>query len=128
MEEARSGAARKVLATGEPLIAPDLLVAEVADTAWKKVARSEIPQPQGERIVQALPLMFDRLVPAAELAERAFAFAVRHGHPVYDGLYLALAEAADAVLVTDDARLAGLARRVRQGRRVRMLAGFERGG
>ncbi|HHQ40981.1 MAG TPA: PIN domain-containing protein [Chromatiales bacterium] len=121
VEEPGSEAARAVLARGEPLLAPDLIVPEVANTAWKKAARGEITRAHGERIVQALPLMLDRIVPAAELVGRAYGLAVRHGHPVYDALYLALAEQADARLVTDDARLVALARRARMARRVRPL-------
>ena len=121
VQEPGSEAARAVLARGEPLLAPDLIVSEVANTAWKKAARGEITRAHGERIVQALPLMLDRIVPAAELVGRAYGLAVRHGHPVYDALYLALAERAEAQLVTDDARLIAFARRARMARRVRPL-------
>ena len=86
-------------------IAPDLVVPEVINTAWKLVRGGEISAEHGRRIASAAPLAFARLVPATELAERGYAIATALGHPVYDGLYLALAEAESLPLVTADRRL-----------------------
>ncbi len=47
---------------------------------------------------------FSRIVSSSLLCERAFDIAFTLGHPVYDCLYLACAEASDAVLVTADRR------------------------
>ncbi|GIX29081.1 MAG: hypothetical protein KatS3mg123_2962 [Burkholderiales bacterium] len=68
VEEARSMAARTVLASAEPIIAPDLIVPEVCNTAWKKAQRGEISWAQAEALVQALPLSFEKLVETAPLA------------------------------------------------------------
>jgi len=52
-----------------------------------------------------LPRFFDALVGAADLAPRAVAIARELDHPVYDCLYVTLAEERRAKLVTADTRL-----------------------
>ena len=47
VDEAHSATARAVLASGQPLIAPDLIVPETCNTAWKKVRRGDISREQG---------------------------------------------------------------------------------
>jgi len=125
VEEARSAAARNVLASDQPIVAPDLIIPEACNTAWKKIRRGDISREQGEAMMGALPMSFDRLAPCAPLSARALELAQRLDHPAYDCFYLALAEAESAVLVTDDERLIKLARRARLGKSVAPLAGFE---
>jgi hypothetical protein len=73
VEENRSDAARAVLTSGELLVAPDLVVPEACNVAWKKVKRREISEEQGAAVARVLPVSFDRLTPTAELAPRAIA-------------------------------------------------------
>ena len=124
VQESRSDAARAVLDFGEPLVAPDLVVPEACNAAWKKVKRGEISEEQGAAVARALPMSFDRLTPTAELAPRAFAIGHRFDHPVYDCFYLALAETESATLVTDDAQVLALARKAGLSRLIRPLADF----
>lgn len=126
VEEVRSAAARKVLASGQPIIAPDLIIPETCNTAWKKLRRGEITREQGEAMMGALPLSFDRLAPTAPLSARALELARRFDHAAYDCFYVALAEAESAVLVTDDDGVIQSARRARLGKSVAALASFER--
>lgn len=125
VEEARSVAARTVLASDEALIAPDLIIPECCNTAWKKVRRGDISKEQGAAMMQALPLSFERLVPSAQIASRALELAQRLNHPAYDCFYMALAESAEAMLVTDDDRVVELAKAARRGKLVKALATFE---
>lgn len=124
VEESRSGAARAVLDSGEPLVAPDLVVPEACNAAWKKVRRGEISEEQGAAVARALPRSFDRLTATAELAPRAFALGYRFDHPVYDCFYLALAEGESATLVTDDTQILALAKKAGLSRLVRPLTDF----
>lgn len=105
VESPASAAARQFVDGDEPLIAPDLVVAEVANTAWKLARAGQIGDRQASIIATAVASAFSLLVPAAELAARAFTLARRLDHPVYDCLYLALAEIESAPLSTADRRL-----------------------
>ena len=125
VDEPGSSIARAVLVRGESLLAPDLIVVEASNTAWKKVKRKEMTAEQGEAMVRAIPLFFDRLMPSGSLAARAYVLANQLNHPVYDCLYLALAESEAVELITDDARLVTAVSRTALRRQVRLLPKFE---
>lgn len=57
--------------TGTPLIAPDILVAEGCNAAWRSARLGRIGQRQVTEIAVILPRFFDALVGAGELAPRA---------------------------------------------------------
>ncbi len=105
VEAPGSEAAAELLAGDDPLIAPDLIVAEVASAAWKLAAAGEIDAEHGSRIAVAVASAFSHLAPASRLIVRAWRIAAALGHPVYDGLYVSLAELESARLVTADRRL-----------------------
>jgi predicted nucleic acid-binding protein len=90
------------LAVGHRLIAPDLIVAEIANTVWKKWTRKEL-----SGVPQNLPLvldMLDEILPLGPFALRAAELAIELNHPAYDCFYLAMAESLDEKLVTADLR------------------------
>lgn len=126
VEERGSSAARVVLAKGEALLAPDLILVETSNTAWKKVRRKEMTIEQGEAMVRAVPLYFERLVHSGALVARAYALATQLNHPVYDCLYLALAEIEAVDFITDDERLVKAVHRTEFRKRVRLLERWER--
>ncbi len=103
--EAGTEAAQSLLATDQPLIAPDLILAEVANVAWRRVRMAEIGREQAAAGYQAVETCIDKFVPTRTLTARALDIALELDHPVYDCLYLALAEADGAGLTTDDRRL-----------------------
>lgn len=107
VEEPGTGAAMALLAQDDSLIAPDLVIAEVANAAWKHLMRGDLQHDQLAHVPEAMPRMFAELWPTVWLASRAFAIAAELRHPVYDCFYLALAERAEATLVTADRRLIG---------------------
>lgn len=121
VEEPGSPAASALLARGDVLVAPELILVETSNTAWKKVKRKEMTPEQGEAMVRAVPLYFDRLVQCGVLIARAYALANRLNHPVYDCLYLALAELESVNLITDDARLLKAVTGTEFKKRVRLL-------
>ncbi|RMH32110.1 MAG: PIN domain-containing protein [Nitrospirae bacterium] len=124
VEEPRSRHAERLLQQATTLLAPDLLVAEVLNTAWKKYRSQDITADHAKTIVLALPAMIDLLIPSLELAESALKLALHHNHPVYDCLYVALAQRDDLPLVTDDAKLIALAKRAKLGHRITPLSQF----
>ena len=113
------------LSNDEPLlIAPDLLVTETCSAAWKWFRLGRINADELIEIAERVPLFFDELVGAAELAPRAVAIANALAHPVYDCFYLALAEARGIPLITADARLLGRIADTPWAARVRRLADY----
>ena len=98
-------AARQILAEGDTLVAPELVVAEVCNACWLAGRRGEISAAQQSQIAEDITRVFDRLVGLVPHASRAAAIARELDHPVYDCFYLALSEALDAPLVTADGRL-----------------------
>jgi hypothetical protein len=87
------------------LIAPDLVIPEVCNGAWKAWRRGELEAQQRQRIAAHIAQAYDRLIPSSPLAERALAMAGMLDHPVYDSFYLALAEMEGGQLVTADRQL-----------------------
>jgi predicted nucleic acid-binding protein len=98
--------ARRLLDGTHPLVAPDLIVAEVVNVVWKRLIAGAIDRSQAAEVPRELPRLFAELCPLATLAERALTVAEELRHPAYDCFYLALAEAKDAKLVTADRRFA----------------------
>ncbi len=85
--------------------APDLIVAEVGNVAWKKTIVGEITAAQARFICTSLRGYFAVLHRSEALVDRAIAIALHLRHPIYDCLYLACAERARTRLVTADRRL-----------------------
>ena len=96
--------ARALLAQGHQLIAPDILIADVAELAWKKAVAGEIAPDQAEPIVRSigLPAFISAFVESTRLRQRALALALQCGRPVHDCFYAACAEATSAPLVSSD--------------------------
>jgi predicted nucleic acid-binding protein len=97
--------AQDLVASEHRLIAPEIIVAEVANASWKLVRKGELDPGQHTRIASALPRPFEELVPLTALLARAAAISLALDHPVYDCFYLALSEAREAPLVSADRRL-----------------------
>jgi predicted nucleic acid-binding protein len=97
--------ARQLLADGDTLVAPELVVAEVCNACWIACRRGEISAAQQGQIAKDITRVFDQLERLVPHAARAVAIARELDHPVYDCFYLAVSEAFDAPLVTADGRL-----------------------
>jgi predicted nucleic acid-binding protein len=105
--EPDSNVALKLRSSDPNLIAPELVVSEACNSAWKSFQRGELTGMQCEIVAANIARAFARLVGHAPLATRAMAIAVELRHPAYDCFYLALAQREAAVLVTADGRLIG---------------------
>jgi predicted nucleic acid-binding protein len=103
--EALSAAASRLLDGSFELWAPDLVVAEVGNTLWKKVGRAELAIADARDVLAAfarVPLTF---VSSKSLIEAALEIATAHRRTIYDSLYVALAVARDCAFITADDRL-----------------------
>jgi predicted nucleic acid-binding protein len=107
MDEPDSLAARALVAGGETLVAPELVLAETLNAAWRALRLGQLVDRQYAELADSLPGCFAWLAPLDAIAKRAAIIAQRLDHPVYDCFYLALAERAGASLVTADRRLLG---------------------
>jgi predicted nucleic acid-binding protein len=101
LEEEGSQTARRLVAE-ELLIAPDFLIVECANVLWTAVRRGRMSAGdaiEGLAIVRASPA---QLIPTADHVDAALELALALGHVVYDVVYLAIALAERATLVTAD--------------------------
>jgi len=111
--EARSEQAEAILLDAQPIVAPDLILAEIGSALAQKVNTKILPQSQAMAAIADAPLYFDRLVPLAELTARATELAIEFRHPIYDCFYLALAEREKVEFVTDDKKLFAVAKKAK---------------
>lgn len=104
VEEPLRPQARSLLANRHEVIAPDILIAGVAELAWRRATRGEITVEQAEPIVRniALPSFISAFVESPQLRNRALAIALQCSRPVHECFYAACAEAAQAPLVSAD--------------------------
>jgi predicted nucleic acid-binding protein len=91
---------------GRHLVAPALIRIEVANVLRTMVARGSVPQAAAAELFalfQKAPV--DIVESDDALERRALDLAIAVAHPVYDCIYLALAERMAASVVTADSRL-----------------------
>ena len=120
-EEPLSTEARVLAEAGEAFSAPDMILVECANAAWRRVSGETIPLAQAYAFLSALPRWFASLVPSARLHARAFEMACALSHPVYDCQYLALAEVEESQLVTADRAFVNKVRRSPWSSRIQSL-------
>lgn len=104
IEEPDSDRARTLLGGSERLLAPDLVVIEVCNAAWRRARLGDIVDKQAVAIAELIGRMPWTLEPSTGLAPRATAISLALDHPVYDCFYLAAAERHEAPVVTADGR------------------------
>jgi predicted nucleic acid-binding protein len=101
----KNDAAKALLRSGERVIAPDLVIVELTNTAWKATTFGNVSLETVTDFVQESSRYFHELVPSNRLKDRALAIALALKHPAYDCFYLALAEQRGCRMVTADERL-----------------------
>ena len=121
-DEPDADRALNALQDGSLLTAPDIIISEVCNAAWKSARLGRITQAQVTEIATVIHRFFDAIVESTSLIVRAVEIAERLDHPVYDCLYVALAEAENAYLITADSRLQAKVGRTQWKNRVVLLA------
>ena len=106
--EAGSDAALTLVSRSD-LIAPDLLLIEVANAVRRKVKDGELAHEQGRLGLLRISQRIELRASTVDVVMRAFNIALLMAHPVYDCIYLALAESTSSNLVTFNDELGGLA-------------------
>lgn len=107
--EERNGEARRLQYSFEKgevaLLAPGTVLPEVFNAFWQKHRRDELTLDEvriGWELVSELPLT---LYAPEDLIDRAVEISFETTAIIYDALFLALAEDAETVVITDDSKL-----------------------
>lgn len=85
---------------------PDLFFSELGNIFWKAVRRGRLSRDVAEASLANAAELRITAVPSRGILHRAFAIATEFDRSVYDSVYVALAAASDATLLTADQRLA----------------------
>ena len=94
------------------LLAPHLILAEVASVLLRKRRRGELSAQEFLDLLQSIESLPIRLFEHGPLLLPTCALAETHGLSAYDALYLALAERHSARLITSDETLDKVARSI----------------
>jgi predicted nucleic acid-binding protein len=94
------------------VLAPELMLSEVANTLWKLQRGGNLNGLDPQTLLADARDLVDQIEPDRHLQVEALALACHLDHPVYDCLYLALARREAAQLLTADQRLEKLASKV----------------
>lgn len=103
-KEADSESAQRVFRSGLTLLAPRLIVTEVANALARKVAEKIVAADDAENDIATLPTFLTTLLDMDELVPAAFKNACALRHPIYDLIYLEAARRWETRVVTADQR------------------------
>ena len=106
VDEEHSAVAKRLIKGPYELHAPRLLASEVANALWRKARLEEIGRSTAGSIVEAVAEMPLRWYEDEQVTAEATRLALALDRPVYDCVYLALAQRIRCRLVTADARFA----------------------
>lgn len=84
------------------LIVPMLFVSEAANVFWKLHAFNAMPVEECECLLEQTISLPDEFTDDRELFREAFLLSRLHQKPIYDMMYLALAQRNDGLLITAD--------------------------
>jgi predicted nucleic acid-binding protein len=85
---------------------PDMCLVECTNVLWKQVRFHGTPLAEAQRALADLLILPIILHPVADLLDRALTIGLSYQIPVYDSVYVALAEASGYPLITVDERQA----------------------
>ena len=110
---------------GHDLHAPRLMASEVANALWRKARTGEIERRAAGVLLADVQDMPVRWGADEILSANAARLALALDHPIYDCVYLALADRIGAKVVTADRRFANTVAPTEHGESVLMLADYE---
>jgi predicted nucleic acid-binding protein len=93
-------------------IAPSLIRLELYNTIWKRLRSGVVDAAMAKLMCERCVGDFEEIMPIESLGARASAMMIELAHPIYDCLYLALAERERLPLITVDKRLIEAGRRL----------------
>ncbi len=105
VREDHSDKAVELLQADLHLVAPDLVLMEIANALWKNVKRGLVSAEQAKVRLNDVPGFFNRLLTTPDLVAEAFALGNTADVPIYDCIYVVAARRIGTRLVTADAKL-----------------------
>ena len=102
--EDMSDVAKELSGSGDDLVAPRLIMTEVANALARKTIQGMLSRQEARYHLDALPRFLPELMDIDALIEPAFENACALRHPIYDLIYLEAARTVDGQLVTADRR------------------------
>jgi predicted nucleic acid-binding protein len=105
VEEELHAEAKRLKQVFSQLAAPDFMLLEVANIAWKKVRLGELSAAAAMAIDADLRRSPLQLISTLALTDDALAMAIEIDHPVYDCVYIAAALRQRGICLTADQRL-----------------------
>jgi predicted nucleic acid-binding protein len=109
--EPESALAKTLVASSE-VIVPELVYAEIGNAMWGYMRRTGIGLADAEALLDLLDEAPLSVSPIRPYLRRALSIAATLQHPIYDCVYLALAEGLGVELVTADQRFLSALRHV----------------
>ncbi len=103
--EKETAFANRLIAAGVDLVAPSLMLVELANGLWKKTRRGEMTADLAASGLREIWRFVPQIVDVFDLAEPAMALARELDHSVHDCVYLALARRRGAPLFASDQKL-----------------------
>ncbi len=122
LAESESEQARKLVESGEQLIAPAVILVETANVFRRRLRLGEISEAQARHALTNVRAVIYYLEPIETLIDAAFDLSIIMNHPVYDCLYLSLAQQQGCAMVTADRKLADRAVKIKLGKFVQLLS------
>lgn len=104
------------------LLAPDIVLAEVANALRRQVRMKMMMHQQATAAIEIMLREFRDLIPSRDLIENAVQLSSQFDHSVYDCIYLAAALIEDdRMLVTADVKFAAKAKAAGFGKKIAVL-------
>jgi len=100
------------LADAELVIAPDLYVHELSNVVWKYFSAGALSRDDAVFVAEGGLQLVDDFVSGAEIWKEALSEGMKQGHPIYDMMYLVTARRNGGKVLTNDKRLAELAKKM----------------
>jgi len=100
----------KALQEAALVVAPDLYVAELANTLWKYHRAELLSRDECIQCIQDGINYIDKFVDSKDLWQEAFSEGINNSHSIYDMLYMITTRRHDGTLITSDSVLATICR------------------
>jgi predicted nucleic acid-binding protein len=105
------------------IFVPDFVFLEIGNVLWSRIRRRDMEYHEAKRLLDHLRDLGFEIMQIGRFVDRALQIATAIDHPIYDCLYLALAENINVPLVTADRRFTSAIRRGRlQTAEVKLLS------